>query len=177
MPRCDAIVRNRLSAILLALSLSLVGPAALSQQLEPRTYSNTPVGLNFLIGGYSYTTGNVVADPAIPLENSSIEVHEAVFGFARGLDIFGKSGKIDVILPYAWVSASAETNGQRQDRNVSGFADPRFRFSVNFFGAPALSLEEYADYEQDLIVGASLQVSAPLGQYDSDRLVNIGTNR
>ena len=29
----------------------------------------------------------------------------------------------------------------------------------------------------DLIVGASLQVSAPFGQYDNDRLVNIGTNR
>ena len=54
--------------------------------------------------------------------------------------------------------------------------DPRFRFSVNFYGAPALSLQEFA-YEQDLILGASLQVSAPLGQYDADKLVNIGTNR
>jgi hypothetical protein len=51
------------------------------------------------------------------------------------------------------------------------------RFSVNFYGAPALSLEEFADYEQDLIIGASLQVSVPVGQYDADKLLNIGTNR
>ena len=48
---------------------------------------------------------------------------------------------------------------------------------MNFFGAPALSLKEFAGFEQDLIVGASLQVSAPAGQYDESRLVNLGTNR
>ena len=55
--------------------------------------------------------------------------------------------------------------------------DPRLRFSVNLYGAPALSLPEFANYKQDLIIGASLQVSAPLGQYDADKVVNIGTNR
>lgn len=50
-------------------------------------------------------------------------------------------------------------------------------FSVNFLGAPALSLEEFANYEQNLILGASLEVSAPLGQYDPSKLLNIGTNR
>jgi hypothetical protein len=49
--------------------------------------------------------------------------------------------------------------------------------SVNLYGAPALTLKEFANYEQDLIVGASLRVTAPLGQYDSTKLVNIGTNR
>ena len=48
---------------------------------------------------------------------------------------------------------------------------------MNFYGAPALSLEQFAHYKQDLIIGTSLQVSAPGGQYDSDKLVNIGTNR
>jgi hypothetical protein len=59
----------------------------------------------------------------------------------------------------------------------SGLADPRLRFSVNLYGAPALSFQEFASYQQDLIIGASLQASVPLGQYDADKLVNIGTNR
>src|SRR5438094_2950016 len=42
---------------------------------------------------------------------------------------------------------------------------------------PALSMDEYATYHQDVIVGASLQVTAPLGQYDSTKLLNVGTNR
>ena len=60
---------------------------------------------------------------------------------------------------------------------MSGLGDPRFRFSINLFGAPALSAREFADYRQDLIIGASLQVSAPLGQYDDSKLLNLGNNR
>ena len=45
------------------------------------------------------------------------------------------------------------------------------------YGAPALSLEEFRDYKSDLIIGSSFEVTSPLGQYDSDKLVNIGTNR
>ena len=60
---------------------------------------------------------------------------------------------------------------------MSGLGDPRFRFSINLFGAPALSAKEFANYQQDLIVGASLQVSAPLGQYDDSKLLNLGNNR
>ena len=48
---------------------------------------------------------------------------------------------------------------------------------MNFIGAPALTAAEFKNYRQDFILGASLRVIAPLGQYDSDKLVNIGTNR
>src|SRR5207245_9248628 len=68
-------------------------------------------------------------------------------------------------------------NGQDVERVAPVLGDPLLRLSVNFFGAPALSMDEYATYEQDVIVGASLQVTAPLGQYDSTKLLNVGTNR
>lgn len=54
---------------------------------------------------------------------------------------------------------------------------PAIRASASRSGAPALSLEDFASYKQDLIIGASLQTSAPLGQYDSDKLLNVGANR
>ena len=165
------------SVVLLAISLAVIGRDASAQSLEPRTYSNAPVGLNFLIAGYGYVTGGVVTDPSIPLENSDVQSHVAFLAYARALDVWGMSGKFDVNLPYAWTSGSAELNGQFRERDVSGFGDPRLRFAVNFYGAPALSLEEFADYKQDLIIGASLQVSVPVGQYDADKLLNIGTNR
>jgi hypothetical protein len=49
--------------------------------------------------------------------------------------------------------------------------------SINLYGAPALSLKEFRNYKQDLIIGASLQITAPTGQYDSSKLVNLSTNR
>jgi hypothetical protein len=154
-----------------------VASGAHGQDLEPRAYANTPVGLNFLIVGYSYQQGGVTVDPTIPLKDAKLQAQGAVFAYARSLDVFGQSGKFDVILPTAWLSGTASFAGQSRERDISGFADPRFRFSVNLYGAPALTLAEFANYEQDVIVGASVQVSVPGGQYDPEKLVNLGTNR
>ena len=163
--------------MILAACASMAGADISAQQLEPRTYSNAPVGMNFLVVGYGYATGSIISDPAVPLENADIDSHETVLGYARVLDVWGRSGKVDVVLPYAWASGSATYAGEYREREVSGPGDPRLRFSVNLCGAPALSLKEFAGYRQNFIFGASLQVIPPLGQYDDGRLLNIGTNR
>ncbi len=165
-------VNGFLSAILLLTSFT-----SNSQDLEPRTFTNAPVDFNFLIVGYGYTAGGVATDPALPIENTEVEVHTAFLAYARSLNILGKSAKFNVILPYADAVGSARVQGQFRDRKVSGLADPRFNFSFNFFGAPALSLKEFASYRQNTIIGASLDVTVPGGQYDADKLLNLGTNR
>ncbi|MGF1611088.1 MAG: transporter [Kiloniellales bacterium] len=152
-------------------------PCAAAQELEPRSYVNTPVGLSFLLAGYGYTEGNVVFSAAMPVTDAKVETHSGVLGYIRSLDVAGLSGKLGVIVPYAAASGSAKLAGEPREREISGFADPRFRFSLNLHGAPAVTLEDLARYEQDLILGASLDVSSPLGQYDSSKLLNIGTNR
>ncbi|MGH8550838.1 MAG: transporter [Methylococcales bacterium] len=160
-----------------AVSFAAAASVANAQNLEPRAYANAPVGLNFLIAGYGYTSGGVGIDPALPVEDAKVEIHSALFAYARSLDWFGKSAKFNVVVPYAWASGSATALGKFRDREVSGFADPGFNFSVNLYGAPALSLEDFAKYQQDTIVGLSLGVTAPGGQYDADKLLNLGTNR
>jgi len=152
-------------------------PLSHAQEMEPRSYSNAPVGINFLIAGYAYTQGGVAFDTSLPLTNPDLTTSSAVLAYGRVLDLWGKSAKLNVILPYSDLSGSADFAGQPVERNVSGFADPIIKLSVNLYGAPALSLKEFAGYEQDLIVGASLRVTAPLGQYDDTKLVNLGTNR
>ncbi len=145
--------------------------------IEPRAYVNTPVGVNFLVAGYGYTDGGLSTPGSAPIRDADLTVSTGFLAYARTLDVWGRSGKIDLILPYSRLTGDAAFAGQTKKREVSGFHDPRFRFSVNFYGAPALSLEEFADYRQDLILGASVQVSMPLGQYSDDRLVNLGNNR
>jgi len=151
--------------------------AVYAQDLEPRSYSNIPVGLNFFVAGYGYSFGGVLFDPAVPLENANIKIHSSVLAYARSLKIGRMSGKIDMILPFAWLSGSADFNGQPVSRYVSGFGDPRVRFSLNFLGAPALPLSGFKNYKQNWVFGASIQVFVPLSQYDPEKLVNIGTNR
>ena len=82
-----------------------------------------------------------------------------------------------MIVPYSSFLGSALVNGQVKAREMSGFNDLKARVSINFYGAPALSVKEFAQYKQDLLLGASLQVAAPLGQYDDTKLVNLGNNR
>ena len=154
----------------------IVSPAS-AQEIEPRAYSNAPVGVNFLIAGYAYTSGGLSFDSALPVSDPDLSTSNAVVAFARVLDLWGKSAKFDVVAPLSSLSGSANLDGEPLRRDISGLSDPKFRLSVNFFGAPALSLKEFASFQQDLIIGASLQVSAPLGQYDESRLVNLGTNR
>ncbi len=116
-------------------------------------------------------------DPAVPITDANLNTSNAVLAYATVLDLWGKSGKFDAIVPYTWLSGTAKHQGEPVERTVDGFARPAFRLSYNLYGAPALTLKEFAGWEQDLIIGASLQVSPPLGQYDSSKLVNIGTNR
>jgi hypothetical protein len=158
------------------LLLSCAG-AALAQDIEPRAYSNAPVGVNFVIAGYVFTRGGLNFDGALPITDAELSTSNAIFAYARVLDLWGRTGKFDVIAPYTRLFGTANYNDAPIERAVSGFNRPAFRLSVNLFGSPALRMREFAGWKQDLIIGASLQVSPPLGQYDDSRLVNIGGNR
>ena len=159
------------------LAFLFMGASAHAQQLEPRSYTNTPVGLNFLLVGYGYTEGSIGVDPAVPITDAQLRTNSAVVGYSRSLGAWGRSGKVAVVLPYTGLEGSALVEGQPRQRQVAGFADPLLRFSMNFYGAPALSVKDFAGYRQDLIIGGTLVVSAPLGQYDASKLVNLGANR
>jgi len=175
VPGC--IVRHFIDIAVHLAALVLLRSGALAQDLEPRAYSNSPTGLNFVIAGYGCAKGSVLTDPSLPLDNVTNEANIGVFAFATTLNVLGNSGKFDMIVPYGSLYAKGLAYGQPRERYVEGFGDPLFRLSMDFIGAPALSAAEFKDYRQNFILGASLRVSAPLGQYDSDKLVNIGANR
>ncbi|NBB62201.1 transporter [Pseudomonas sp. ODNR1LW] len=158
-------------------SLVMLATGAVAEDLEPRSYANTPVGINFLLMGYSDLHGNVTANPSIPLEDAKLNIQTVVFAYARSLDVWGRSGKFDIVVPEAKLTGSALLAGEPRKRDVTGLIDPRFRFSVNLYGAPAMSLAEFPSYQQDVIIGTSLAITAPLGQYDDSRLINLGNNR
>jgi hypothetical protein len=178
---CNTIARRHArllaSAALFALAYLVAESAAQAQDIEPRKWSDTPVGVNFLILGYAYTQGGIAFDPSLPVNNPHLETNSGALGFARSLDLWGLSGKFNASVPYSWLSGSADYRGELVQRTVNGFGDPEFELSVNLYGAPAVGLKDFASYRQDWIVGAALKVSAPSGQYDDTRLVNIATHR
>ena len=160
------------------LALVLLAPVtAAAQDLEPRALTNVPVGWNFAALGYRYATGNILLDPAIPIEDLSSRVHTVVGGYVRSLSLFGLSSKLAVLVPLASGSWEGQLEGQDTSRAVTGFGDPRVALSLNFVGAPALRAHDFGSYRQTTIVGAILRVTVPLGQYDPSKLINLGSNR
>jgi hypothetical protein len=167
----------RLRVLLGACLLAGIPTRAAAQDIEPRTYFNAPIGINFLIAGYVYTQGALQFDSALEITDADLRTSNAVLAYARVFELGGKQAMVDVIVPYTGLSGTALYQGDPVERSVSGFANPAVRLVWNFHGAPALSLEEFRAWTPELVIGASLRVSAPWSQYDSSRLVNIGTNR
>jgi hypothetical protein len=163
--------------LVLLAPLLAAATAARAQDIEPRAYSNAPIGVNFLAGGYAYTQGSLPTNPSLPLTSSHLTTSSALLGYGHVFELWGQSAKLNVVAPYSWLSGNAVFAGQPIQRSVNGLDDIAIRGNVNFYGAPAMDLQEFRNYRQDLILGASLTVIAPTGQYDSSRLVNLGTNR
>ena len=148
-----------------------------TQELEPRNLTNVPVGSNFVLIGYGHSRGNILLDPSIPIEDLDAKLNLLVGGYVRAINFFGLSGKVDVLVPYGVGDWTGNYEGVDTATSRTGFGDPSVRLSVNFIGAPALSPAEYSNYKQKTIAGVAIRIKAPFGQYNSSKLVNLGSNR
>lgn len=153
------------------------GLSGIAQDLDPRAYIKAPIKGTILIAGYSHSEGSVLTDPTIPLDDLMATVNSASFGVARTFDFFGRSAQALVVLPYGWLDATALVSGQPQAASRSGFADMRLRLSILLLGGKAVSFNEYKKENTRTILGTSLTVVAPTGEYFSDKLINLGTKR
>jgi len=96
---------------------------------------------------------------------------------SRTINVFGMTGRVDVVLPFAVSRWKGLRDGIEVRRDADGLADPTVGFAVDFIGAPALSGKSFRRHSHGTIVGASLRVRIGTGQYDGDKLINLGTNR
>jgi hypothetical protein len=171
-------LRNLAHAFAASAGVAVVlgGPAAWAQSIEPRAFSPGPIGVNFVIAGLTKSTGGLSTDD-LPVTDPKLTVAGPFLAYARTVELWGESGKVDIVLPMGRLQGSAIYQGAPVSREVSGLGDPLVRVSVLFRGAPAMTASEFRSYRPDLILGASVQVSLPLGQYEGSRLLNLGANR
>lgn len=168
--------RKRSPAFLLAPFL-LLAAAAASQELDPRAYTPVPVDGNLLITALTYQKGDVLLDPSLPVSDVSAKIGIGVLGYARTFGFLGRYANVGIGVPYARASAEGNLFEEHTKITRSGLGDSRVRLAVNLLGAPALGLAEFAKRKPVTVLGASLTVSAPTGQYSSEKMVNLGANR
>jgi hypothetical protein len=161
---------------MLILALLPLGIAT-GQELEPRAYRALPAGLNFFVGTYQFSSGNVVFDATMPVEDLEIDIHTTSISYMRTFGLSGRSASIGFTAPGVFAQGSATVDGERAEGSRTGWADARARLVVNLLGGPAMSMQEFAGFEQTRALGLGLTVSMPTGQYDSSKVVNFGANR
>ena len=159
----------------------MVGAGSLNllsaQDLSPRAYVITPVHSNAVTLTYLFSDGSIVLDGISPLTGVTGIFHAPILSFYHSLGIFGHSANITASLPYAVGTFHGTVQGEGMQIYRSGFMDSSFRFAVNIKGGPALPVQEFAKWQQKVLLGVSLKVVAPTGQYDQMKLINWGTNR
>ena len=136
-----------------------------AQEIEARAYSNAPIGINFITGGIAQA------------KSGSYTLTTEAANLTRIINVFGQSGRISLLVPYAQISGTGSVRIQNMNASAEGLSDPVVKISANLYGAPALSLEEFSNYQQDLIIGTSLAASIPWGKYNSEQMINVGANR
>jgi hypothetical protein len=173
--------RKILPAWLLLSSLAtfaLLGNAtpAMSQELEPRFYSASPINTTFAIVNVSNSTGYVNIDASLPLSNVRASINTGNLSFSHTFGLAGRMASWAVTAPYLGAHVSGAVFGQAEEVSRYGFPNMQARLALNVLGR-ALTPREFARQKPRTTLGVSLTIVAPTGTYDRTHLINIGSNR
>jgi hypothetical protein len=174
---------ERLTMTTIARSVVLIcaafccGQVLMAQTMAPRAYVITPVGGNAITLSWSFFNGGVDLNGTIPITGATGTYYIPALSYYHSFSLFGRSANITGLLPYGVGTFQGSVLGAHQQAYRSGLLDANLRFSVNLIGGPAMSARDFVKWKQKVLLGASLTVSAPTGQYDPRHLVNWGLNR
>jgi hypothetical protein len=169
------VIKVRSAVMLCSLCLALTRLCE-GQSLSPRAYVIAPVHSNAVTLTYSLNAGNIVFN-GLPVTDSSGRIGTEIFGYFHTFDFFGRSANATVVLPYAIGHFQGDVNGVPTKLYRSGLGAGAARVSVNLVGAKAMDAREFSRWKQKMVIGASLLVETPTGQYDGTRLINVGQHR
>ncbi len=165
--------KKLLAAAMALCALQLVA----AQDLRPRAYVITPVHWNAVIVSDAFNDGSIFVGSALPITNASGRFSAPALSYYYSFGFFKRSANFTATLPYVIGHFQGEVAGNQQRVYRSGLADSIYRFSVNLIGGPAMPPAGFSQWKQKTLLGVSLQVVAPTGQYYPSQLINPGSNR
>jgi hypothetical protein len=158
-------------------AILLIGTGASAQELEARAYRPAPIGTTIVIAGFGGSKGGIVFDQAVDVADVEADLKILVSGVGYTFALAGRQARILAVFPMAWGTIAGDVGGQPQAQDLAGLVDPRIKFTIGLLGAPALTPAEFARAPRRTVVGTSVTVMPPIGQYSSTQLVNLGYNR
>lgn len=170
-------VRCAIVASALVLGAMSTAQPARAQDLTPRAYVVTPLRSNAILVTDVYNDGDLNFEGTVPIEDATGTINGLAVGYYRSLGVLGRSANLTVVLPYGNGTFDGIVLGSPYSTHRSGLFDIPVRFAVNLLGGPALAPAEWVKWRQKTLLGASLKVVIPVGQYDPTKLINLGSNR
>ena len=165
--------------LFLTLLMTITVYSVKAQELSPRAYWPTPKGTMVGVLGYSYSWGDVLMDPSLPITGVDSRIHVGFAAYLQTLSVFGRTTNFLIEIPYINGNSKGLLSGEPRSRNISGIADIGITLATNLIGAPSMTPKEFQELRANPhpILGASLKVLIPTGVYETDKLINVGANR
>jgi hypothetical protein len=152
-------------------------------------YTPAPAGLNAVSLTWMGTASNFNFSQTILLEGADVDADLLAANYSRFFSLGGRLAQIWVTGIWGSVSGGGVVGtdpppilpfppGTVLDLpTVSGLADPYVAMRVGLVGAPALGLQEFLESPQGFQLYALVGANVPVGDYESERPLNLGTNR
>jgi hypothetical protein len=179
-----------------ALAIAVICGPANAQDDGARTYWKGRTGTNVM--SVQYLNMNMQASDTVQFDPShyiypaaDAEADIFIFSYARHMTLFDRpsilsanlvGGSVDVafnaaLTPPEFLPPDV-VPGPSFSQSASGYADPSVQLDMNLFGTPKLpAIFSYMNYEPTWTLDAAFMLGVPLGQYDADKVVNMGLNR
>lgn len=152
-----------------------------AQDLEPRRWTPVPLGMQVIGVGYGYVSADIEFDPVMQVKDAEFTLQAVAASYVTSFKVANKLARFDVTIPWAsgkWEGLLAE---QATELQRNGFLDPVLRVSINLLGSPALKSDKLIPYlrgkTSNTIIGAAISLTAPFGEYNKGKLINLGQNR
>ena len=185
-----------LALVAFAIAVPLISGPVIAQDDGARTYWKGRAGTNVM--SVQYLNMNLQASDALQFDPSHFiypaadaEANIFVLSWARHMTLFNRPSVLSANLIGGSVDVEFDTTitppeflppgvvpGASFSQSASGYADPSVQLDMNLFGTPPINaIFDYLNYEPTWTLDAAFMLGVPLGQYDDDRIANLGLNR
>ena len=185
-----------LALVAFPLAVSLICGPAIAQDDGARAYWKGRAGTNMV--SFQYLNMHLQASDELQFDpgqyiypSADAEADIFILSYARHMTVFNRPSILSANLIGGSVDVKFDANitppeflppgvvpGVSFSQSASGYGDPSVQLDVNLLGTPKIkTIFDYMNYEPTWTLDAAVMLGVPLGQYDADKVVNLGLNR
>jgi Putative MetA-pathway of phenol degradation len=159
----------------LAVAILHIADHAWAQFTDAHSYDNTPIGTNQIELSYGYVHANASIDISLIIAGAKLDLNQGMISYTRYFGLFHRMMWVEAGVPVAGLSGSI--TGTKIQGSITGAGDSSYQAAMLLKGGPALTVEQFENYKPTTILGVSFTLTAPNGQYNANKILNLGSNR